>query len=189
MSRQVPELSGSAGVATMASEESQANKAHYERLVALAASGNRPSPEEGDVIWGNLTKEPEALTISRSTQVACLRSGSFQTDAPLIGLCFTRTAVRCRWLHPVSSQDGCASRQGRRVPGADLRLPLCIPAKTSRATGCDVQAYRWLLAEGIEPRHIACAGDSIGAVLVFGLLQRARSSALPLPAAIMIISG
>jgi acetyl esterase/lipase len=39
------------------------------------------------------------------------------------------------------------------------------------------------------PEHIACAGDSSGAILTFGLLQRARGEHLPLPAAVMSISG
>jgi acetyl esterase/lipase len=37
-----------------------------------------------------------------------------------------------------------------------------------------VAVYRWLLGQQIVPDHIACAGDSSGAILTFGLLQRAR---------------
>ena len=49
--------------------------------------------------------------------------------------------------------------------------------------------YQWLLDQQVAPERLACAGDSSGAILTFGLLQRAREERLALPAAIMIISG
>jgi monoterpene epsilon-lactone hydrolase len=174
----------------MATEQSQANKAHYERLVAQAASGNTPSPEEGDIIWGNLTKEPEGV-------------GYVKVDAG---------GVPAMWIVP----NGCATDRvilyahGGGCVAGSIQSHRKMVAHLAKTVGCralifdypyafqqkhpaqldvTVQAYRWLLAEGVEPMHIACAGDSVGAILVFGLLQRARSSALPLPAAIMIISG
>jgi len=45
-----------------------------------------------------------------------------------------------------------------------------------------LSAYRWLLAEGIPPRHIAVAGDSAGGGLVLALLLALRDEGLPLPA-------
>ncbi len=44
-------------------------------------------------------------------------------------------------------------------------------------------AYRWLLAEGFEPRHIAVAGDSAGGGLALAMLVALRDRGLPLPAA------
>jgi acetyl esterase/lipase len=52
-----------------------------------------------------------------------------------------------------------------------------------------VATYRWLVNEGFDPRSIAVAGDSAGAVLTIGLLQKARDNKLPLPVAVMLISG
>jgi monoterpene epsilon-lactone hydrolase len=52
-----------------------------------------------------------------------------------------------------------------------------------------VTAYRWLLNQRVKPEHIAAAGDSCGAILIFGLFQRALDDGLLLPAVAMIISG
>ncbi|MGH7030566.1 MAG: alpha/beta hydrolase fold domain-containing protein, partial [Stellaceae bacterium] len=50
-------------------------------------------------------------------------------------------------------------------------------------------AYRWLLAQGADPRRIAVIGDSAGGGLVFSLLLRCRDERrLPLPAAAVALS-
>jgi acetyl esterase/lipase len=49
-------------------------------------------------------------------------------------------------------------------------------------------AYRWLLDQGIEARHIAFIGDSAGGTLSIGAQLRARADGLPLAAATMLIS-
>ena len=51
-----------------------------------------------------------------------------------------------------------------------------------------VAAYRWLLDQGVDPRHIAFAGDSAGGGLAITAQLRARDQGLPLPAAAMPIS-
>ncbi len=51
-----------------------------------------------------------------------------------------------------------------------------------------VAAYRWLLDQGIEPRHIAFTGDSAGGGLAITAQLRARDQGLPLPAAAMPLS-
>jgi epsilon-lactone hydrolase len=48
--------------------------------------------------------------------------------------------------------------------------------------------YRWLLGQGIEPRHIALTGDSAGGGLAITTILRARELGLPLPAATMPLS-
>ena len=50
-------------------------------------------------------------------------------------------------------------------------------------------AWNWLIDQGFDTRHIALAGDSCGAVLSYGVLQRLRAQGRPLPAATLIISG
>ncbi|RLP53383.1 MAG: alpha/beta hydrolase [Ketobacter sp.] len=50
------------------------------------------------------------------------------------------------------------------------------------------QAYRELLDLGYPPSQIVMGGDSAGANLVFGLLQRIRKSELPMPACAVSIS-
>jgi epsilon-lactone hydrolase len=51
-----------------------------------------------------------------------------------------------------------------------------------------VAAYRWLLAQGAEPRRIALMGDSAGGGLVFAALMRLRDEGVPLPAAATAVS-
>jgi epsilon-lactone hydrolase len=49
-------------------------------------------------------------------------------------------------------------------------------------------AYRWLLDQGVDPRHTAFVGDSIGGNLAVSTGLRAHELGLPLPAALMLIS-
>lgn len=51
-----------------------------------------------------------------------------------------------------------------------------------------VAAYRWLLEQGIDPSHIAFAGDSSGGGLVVTAMLLSRDQGLPLPAAGMPLS-
>jgi acetyl esterase/lipase len=52
-----------------------------------------------------------------------------------------------------------------------------------------VTVYRWLLNQHVKAEHIVVAGESAGAILTVGLLQRAREAGLAQPAAAMIMSG
>jgi len=49
-------------------------------------------------------------------------------------------------------------------------------------------AYRWMLAQGIDPARLAIAGDSAGGGLAIALLYRCRALGLPLPAAAVLLS-
>lgn len=51
-----------------------------------------------------------------------------------------------------------------------------------------VQAYRWLLDQGVQPNHIALTGDSAGGGLAITTMLRLREKGLPLPAASMPLS-
>jgi epsilon-lactone hydrolase len=51
-----------------------------------------------------------------------------------------------------------------------------------------VTGYRWLLDQGISPRHIALTGDSAGGALAVTTLLRAREHSLPMPVATMPLS-
>ena len=51
-----------------------------------------------------------------------------------------------------------------------------------------VKAYKWLLAQGLKPEHIAFTGDSAGGALAITTLLGARDQGLPLPAASIPIS-
>jgi monoterpene epsilon-lactone hydrolase len=49
-------------------------------------------------------------------------------------------------------------------------------------------AYRWLLDQGVDARHIAFVGDSIGGGLSIATMLRARELGLPTAAALMLMS-
>lgn len=51
-----------------------------------------------------------------------------------------------------------------------------------------VAAYRWLLAQGIDPVSIILAGDSAGGGLALATAVSLRDTGLPLPAALVLIS-
>jgi len=51
-----------------------------------------------------------------------------------------------------------------------------------------MNAYRWLLDQGISADRIALAGDSVGGWLAITVQLRAREQGLPLPAAALLIS-
>jgi acetyl esterase/lipase len=49
-------------------------------------------------------------------------------------------------------------------------------------------AYRWMLANGADPRHVAVMGDSAGGGLALAMLMRVRDEGVPLPAAAVTVS-
>ena len=59
-----------------------------------------------------------------------------------------------------------------------------FPAAVEDATA----AYRWLLAQGIAPSHLAIAGDSAGGGLTVATLVALRDAGLPLPATAVCFS-
>jgi acetyl esterase/lipase len=76
---------------------------------------------------------------------------------------------------------------GIPVLGLDYRL---IPAVTfEEEIGDCVAGYRWLLEQGVEPDRIVIMGDSAGGHLTFATALRARDEGLPVPAALVGISG
>lgn len=75
---------------------------------------------------------------------------------------------------------------GARTLGLDYRLAPehPFPAAIEDAT----KAYRWLLAQGVQPGRIAIAGDSAGGGLTMATLLSLRDQGVPLPAAGVLIS-
>lgn len=51
-----------------------------------------------------------------------------------------------------------------------------------------LSAYRWLLAQGVDPRHIAIGGDSAGGGLTLATALSLRDQHEPLPAALFLLS-
>lgn len=76
---------------------------------------------------------------------------------------------------------------GLPVLALDYRL---VPAVTFAEEIFDcVAGYRWLLEQGVKPERIVIMGDSAGGHLTFATALRARDEGLPMPAALVGISG
>jgi monoterpene epsilon-lactone hydrolase len=70
------------------------------------------------------------------------------------------------------------------VPHYRLAPEAPFPAAVEDA----LKAYRYLLDEGYQPRHIAIAGDSAGGGLTLATALAAREAGLPQPACLFLIS-
>jgi acetyl esterase/lipase len=84
----------------------------------------------------------------------------------------------------LAAHIGRASRS--RVLAVDYRLAPEHPYPAA-LDDC-LTAYRWLLNDGINPKHIVIAGDSVGANLTLAVLLTLRNADEPLPAAAVCIS-
>jgi epsilon-lactone hydrolase len=79
-----------------------------------------------------------------------------------------------------------ADAAGARVLCLDYRL---APEHPFPAAIEDVMtAYRWLISEHAEPRHVAFVGDSSGGGLALASMMRLRDEGSPLPAAAVVLS-
>jgi acetyl esterase/lipase len=81
-----------------------------------------------------------------------------------------------------------------RIAEATATATLCVDYRLApehpfpAAVEDAARAYRWLLAEGADPRRIAIMGDSAGGGLAFCALLRLRDEGAPLPAAAVALS-
>jgi epsilon-lactone hydrolase len=171
----------------MASKQSLANKHHYE---TVAANASRPTEQQEASDWSALAADPDGVDYSGADAGGVVAlwivpkgsaadrvifyshgggfvSGSIDTHRKMVG--HLAKAVGCRALI--------------------FDYPLADQAKYPAQLDTTETAYRWLLDQGVETRHIVVAGDSCGAIFTFGLLQRLRDKVQPQPAAAMIISG
>lgn len=175
----------------MASTKSLANKAHYE---TMARSPKPAAPEEAielnDIHWTALTAEPRGVDY-------------FEVDAD---------GVAAMWIVPKGAAHDRVvlyAHGGGFVSGS-IYTHRKMVGHLAKAAGCRalifayqyahqaklpaqvetmLHVHSWLRRQAISPDRIAMAGDSCGAILVFGTLQRLRAEGEPLPAAVMILSG
>jgi monoterpene epsilon-lactone hydrolase len=81
-------------------------------------------------------------------------------------------------------------RMARKAGGRGFYVSYRLAPEHPYPAGTDdcLAAYRYLLAEGIDPARIVIAGDSAGGNLTLVTAMRARDSGLPLPAALVMMS-
>jgi monoterpene epsilon-lactone hydrolase len=79
-----------------------------------------------------------------------------------------------------------ARASGARVLGLNYRLAPEHPFPA--AVEDSVAGYRWLLGKGLNPKHIAIAGDSAGGGLTMATLVAIREAQLPIPGAAVCMS-
>jgi epsilon-lactone hydrolase len=176
----------------MASQRSQANKMHWEAIAASAGQPTTPDAviEYNEIHWPGLTAEPGGVDYIEADADGVLAmwiapkaamddrvifyshgggviSGSIYTHRKLVG--HLAKAVGCRALI--------------------YEFPYAHQARHPAQLDTAVRVYHWLLRQGLESNHVAMAGDSAGAILTFGVLQRVREEGLSFPAAILSISG
>jgi len=173
----------------MASAEAEALKAGLREMREQVLGGDGPPPSleesrEGYALFAALTGEPEGVTHT-------------DVDAGGVPAVWAEPAVGAtdrvlQYVHGGGYVLGAAryylnltghlaNSVGCRVLNVDYRL---APEHPHPAPLTDsVTAYRWLLDQGIEPGHIAIAGDSAGGGLTVATLLKIRDEGLPLPAA------
>jgi monoterpene epsilon-lactone hydrolase len=177
----------------MASKQSEAVKDYWRSMTEAARADPGQSPEQVrqrvEDRWGNLSAEPGGIDYLE-TEVAGLpalwavpkESAGDPVILSLHGGGFVSGSI---YTHR-KLFGHLAKAAGTRALLTDYRQ---APAHPHPAPLEDTTAaYRWLLGQGIEARHIAIAGDSSGGGLAITTLLRARELGLPIAAALMLMS-
>jgi monoterpene epsilon-lactone hydrolase len=174
----------------MPSRQSEAVRDYWRSATEAARKNPNQTPEEVrervEKYWPALTAEPGGLDYlevevagrpalwavpkgaAEDRVILCVHggggvSGSIYTHRKLFGHLAKATGVRAL------------------LPGYSA-LPYPAPLDDTTA------AYRWLLGQGADARHIAVAGDSLGGGLAIATMLRARELGLPTAAALMLLS-
>ncbi|KIU16174.1 esterase [Mycolicibacterium llatzerense] len=72
------------------------------------------------------------------------------------------------------------------LPALVIGYPLAPEHTFPAAEDAAMAAYRWLLAQGYDPRKVVIAGDSAGGHLSVAVALRAKKEGLPAPAALAL---
>ncbi|MEO7735917.1 MAG: alpha/beta hydrolase [Kofleriaceae bacterium] len=175
----------------MPSKQSDANKQHYETSAARPPSTDPADAiEYADIHWTALTAEPGGVDY----------------------LEVTAAGTRAMWIVPHGADPTRVifyAHGGGFISGS-IYTHRKMVGHLAKAAGCrallydfayahehpyphqldtTVGIYQWLVEQGVPATQIALAGDSAGAILAVGLLQRLRNQGLPVPAALVLLSG
>ena len=116
-------------------------------------------------------------------------NGSVSATVKQTASYFTCPGVPTSCAHPISTPAWSAASVAAPTPGPLMAYYRLAPEHPFPACLEDaVQAYRWLLAQDIEPENIIIAGDSAGGGLTLSTLLALKSEGLPLPACAYMLS-
>ncbi len=175
------------------------NKATPRYLAKLSGDGLSPQISAGLAKFDKLTARVPAV---RGSRVEPLRIGSIGAEwvhGP--GVPGGRPDSRDRvilYLHGGGWLFGNLGSHRRMISKISraARLPVLaldyrmVPAVTfTEEIGDCVGGYRWLLEQGVKPERIVVMGDSAGGHLTLATALRVRDEGLPMPAALVGISG
>jgi epsilon-lactone hydrolase len=173
----------------MASAQAEAIKDQLRafREEVLGGDGSPPSLEEqraGADAFADLTAEPTGVTyrdvVAGGVPAIWVEPDGAAGDRVIQyvhggGYVLMSARTHAKLVGHIAKATGC------RALSVDYRL---APEHPHPAAVTDsVAAYRWLLAEGIEPGHVAVSGDSAGGGLTVATLLKIRDDGLPIPAA------
>ena len=175
---------------TMASEESAIVREHWRRMTEAARANPNQTPDDvRDRVerhWGTLTAEPRGVDYLE-TEVA----GRTALWAVPKGGAEDRVVLAVHgggWISGSIYTHRKLFGHLAKAVGARALLTTYRQVPYPGPLDDTIAAYRWLLDEGIDAKHIALVGDSFGAGLSVGVMLRARELALPTAAALMLMS-
>ncbi|MGE0601255.1 MAG: alpha/beta hydrolase [Dehalococcoidia bacterium] len=177
----------------MASKEAEAINAQM-KLVreAAKASGVVPTLEqqrEGILLVAQSATEPAGVTVTEAYAGGCRAywhdPQGVDPDRVLIyfhggGYVVGSPKSHGRLASHIANAVGC------RVLSVDYRLAPEHPHPAAVEDATSV--YRWVLAQGFKPEHIAISGDSAGGGLTLATLLSLKMNGLPQPAAAVPLS-
>jgi acetyl esterase/lipase len=157
------------------------NRSHHQTINQSRASlhafeGLTPYPPHGTLtehvkVFGVRADLVTTPASQRERSVLSLHGGAYRMGSPATYRHFTwRIAAAAR----------------ARLLALDYRLAPEHPFPA--ALDDAVSAYRWLLANGAEPRRLAVIGDSAGGGLALALMLKLRDAGMPLPAVAVVLS-
>ncbi len=177
----------------MASPEAEAAKAMLRQFRdAVLGSDHTPTLEEqraGMAVIAESATVPEGVAVTEAYAGGCRAYWHDPTGAAMDrvilylhggGYVIGSPQTHARFVGHLAKAVGC------RALNVDYRLAPehPHPAAIEDATA----AYRWLLAQGYQPEHIAISGDSAGGGLTLATLLSLAESGLPQPATAVPLS-
>jgi monoterpene epsilon-lactone hydrolase len=175
----------------MASKQTEAVRDHWRRMTESAVANPDQTPDEirerVEQQWPALTREPGGVDYLE-VEVAGLPA----LWAVPKGCAEDRVILSVHGGGGVSGSIYTHRKLfGHLAKAAGVRALLTDYRQAPHPTPLadTTTAYRWLLDQGVDARHIAVVGDSLGAGLAVSTVLRAGELGRPTPGALMLMSA